>query len=130
MLIFLQSWCKAHHWEDGSLVREVKLVLWLKEDVLLHRHQPRKTKRKRGGSSAKPLGKLEADEAKTAAFLAQEALDLAQEIGQPVEEALAMLIDDRIALPRAEEDEVEHLEGALYRHSTIEVYITAVMELY
>ena len=38
MLIFLQSWCKAHHWEDGSLVREVKLVLWLKEDVLLRRH--------------------------------------------------------------------------------------------
>lgn len=58
-------------------MREIKLVLWLKEDVLLRRHQPRKTKRKREGSSAKPLGKLEADKAETAAFLAHEALNLA-----------------------------------------------------
>jgi len=47
-----------------------------------------------------------------------------------VEEALAMLIDDRIAPPRAGEDEVEHLEEALYRHSTIKVYVAAMMELY
>jgi hypothetical protein len=36
-------------------LREVKLVPWLKEDVLLRRHQPRKAKRKREDSLVKLL---------------------------------------------------------------------------
>lgn len=33
-----QEWCKQHNWEDGDLIREIKLVAFLKEVV-----KPRKT---------------------------------------------------------------------------------------
>jgi hypothetical protein len=49
----------------------------------------------------------------------------------PVEEALAMLIADRIPIPvPRDDDELEEGPGALLQASTIEVYVAAVMELY
>jgi hypothetical protein len=56
---------------------------------------------------------------------------LAAKLRIPVEEALAMLIADRIPIPvPRDEDELDEGPGALLQASTIEVYVAAVMELY
>jgi hypothetical protein len=56
---------------------------------------------------------------------------LAAKLRIPVEEALAMLIADRIPIPvPRDEDELDEGPGSLLQASTIEVYVAAVMELY
>jgi hypothetical protein len=52
-------------------------------------------------------------------------------IQAPVEEALALLIDDRIpAVTESPGSANEVVVGALYQAATIEVYVAGVMELY
>ncbi len=71
----MQTWCTRQGFEDGSSVREAKLVLWLTQDVLQRRHPPKKSRKRKltmiepqaESSTAEP-GALElADEAKEVA---------------------------------------------------------------
>ncbi len=55
---------------------------------------------------------------------------MAKELQAPLEEAIAMLIDDRIATSIPGDVEMEAIEGALFQFSTIELYVAAVMELW
>jgi hypothetical protein len=111
-------------------VRESKLVLWLQEDVLQRRHAPPKTRKKRRTGKTSIETPPEASPSTSATKdLADEAKELSETLGAPLEEALAMLIDDRIA-PTVPGDEGEPVEGALLQYSTIEVYVAAVMELW
>jgi hypothetical protein len=50
----------------------------------------------------------------SAIAFAEEAKELARDIQAPLEEALAMLIDDRIAPLAPGDDKVEPIEGALF----------------
>jgi hypothetical protein len=94
LLTFLLAWCARYGWEDGSLVRDAKLVLWLQEDVLQRRHAPRARKRKATPLTAS-MGARSSD-ADSKEALADEAKKLAKDLQTPLEDALAMLIDDRI----------------------------------
>lgn len=68
--------------------------------------------------------------ADTKEALATEAKELAKNLETPLEEALAMLIDDRIAPPAPGGGEEDPIKGALLQYTTIEVYVAAVMELW
>jgi hypothetical protein len=87
-------------------------VLWLQEDVLQRRHAPKVRKRKKGMPSAAAL-QLQAEHDAIAKSLADEAKELAKDLEAPLEEALAMLIDDRITPQALGDDEAEASEGAL-----------------
>jgi hypothetical protein len=97
------------------------------QDVLQRRHAPKKS-RKRKSTTSEPLVSSKAEP--EAIDLADEARELAKELQAPLEEALAMLIDDRIAPVDPGDAEVEAIKGALFQFSTIEVYVAAVMELW
>jgi hypothetical protein len=63
--------------------------------------------------------------------LTDEAKDLAAVIQAPVEEALALLINDCIpAVTESPSSADEVVVGALYQAATIEVYVAGVIELY
>jgi hypothetical protein len=63
--------------------------------------------------------------------LTDKAKDLAAVIQAPVEEAFALLIDDRIpAVTKSPSSADEVVVGALYQAATIKVYVAGVMELY
>ncbi|OBT40935.1 hypothetical protein VE00_09562 [Pseudogymnoascus sp. WSF 3629] len=114
-----EAWCNRYGWEDDSLVREAKLVLWLQEDVLQRRHAPRTRKRKVTPSTASISGP--SSDADTKEALATEAKELAKNLETPLEEALAMLIDDRIAPQTPGGGEEDPIKGALLQYTTIEV---------
>lgn len=104
-------------------------MLWLQEDVLQRRHAPKVRKRKKGMPSA-AASQSQAEHDAIAKSLADEAKELAKDLEAPLKEALAILIDDRIAPQALGDEAVEASEGALLQHSTIEVYVAAVMELW
>jgi hypothetical protein len=96
------------------------------QDVLQRRHAPKKS-RKRKSTTLEPQ---ESSKAELGVIdLADKAKELAKELQAPLEEALAMLIDDRITLLVPGDVEVEAIKGALFQFSTIEVYVAAVIEL-
>lgn len=109
-------------------MREAKLVLWLQEDVLQRRHAPKKPRKRKRMATTETAPASQTDNRATA--FAEEAKELARDIQAPLEEALAMLIDDRITPLAPGDDEVEPIEGALLQYSTIEVYVAAIMELW
>lgn len=98
-------------------------MLWLQEDVLQRRHAPKRARKRKAAE-------MSSQREEAAQTLADEAQKLAEELQAPLEEALAMLIDDRIEPPAPNDDKEEAIEGALFQYSTIEVYVAAVMELW
>ena len=98
----------------------------VRNNVLQCRHAFKKS-RKRKSTTLEPLvsSKMEP----RAIDLVDKAKELARELQAPLEEALAMLIDDRIALSVPGDVKVEVIEGALFQFSTIKVYVAAIMEL-
>jgi hypothetical protein len=87
------------------------LVLWLMQDVLQRRHAPKKS-RKRKSTTLEPLVSSKTEP--RAIDLADKARELARELQASLEEALAMLIDDRIALLVLSDVEVEAIKGVLF----------------
>lgn len=100
------------------------------EDVLQRRHAPRKSRKRKTTSETPGTQSVLPPKDTERQTLAEEAQEVARELQAPLEEALAMLIDDRITPMIPGDDEVEAIEGALLQYSTIEVYVAAVMELW
>ena len=103
------------------------MVLWLMQDVLQHRHALRES-RKCKSTTPEPLVSSKTEPGTI--DLTDEARELARELQAPLEEALAILIDNCIAPLVSGDAEVEAIENALFQFFTIKVYVAAVMELW
>jgi hypothetical protein len=97
------------------------------QDILQRCYAPKKS-RKHKSTMSEPLvfSKTEPE----AIDFADKARELARELQAPLEEALAMLINNCIATVVLGNVEVEAIKSALFQFSTIEVYVAAVMELW
>ncbi|MEA2203145.1 MAG: hypothetical protein QOI89_3920 [Solirubrobacteraceae bacterium] len=124
-----QEFCARHQFEDGILVSEAKVVMWLQEDLFKRRvavpsKKPRSRlgKRKRAGTPAAAKAEIGSAE-----------LALAAQLEIALDDLPAMVADDRGASGDEQSSEDEDgggQGGSLLKFSTIEVYVAAVAELW
>lgn len=73
LILYFKDWCTKRAFDDGSLVHEDKLILWLDDVVLKHGGADKLSrKRKSIGKQEKGKGKVRRIEAGSQGILAQE----------------------------------------------------------
>lgn len=133
-----REFCAERQFDDGVLVSEEKLVLWL-QDVVLQLRVPEKKAGKRKGDAVNPAvlrQKKRRSNGKEPA-LDPQFIQLAEGLEMPVEELLeelpAMLADDRAVEAGDGEDDESSPAATTDRFlkaGTIDSYIAAVLQLY
>jgi hypothetical protein len=133
-----REFCADRQFDDGVLVSEEKLVLWLQE-VVLQLRVPEKPTRKRKGDAVNPAVLRQKRRKGNGKGLAldPQVRQLAEGLEMPVEELLeelpAMLADDRAVKAREGGDDEETTTATTDRFlkaGTVDSYIAAVLQLY
>jgi hypothetical protein len=133
-----REFCADRQFDDGVLVSEEKLVLWLQE-VVLQLRVPEKLTRKRKGDAVNPAVLRQKRRKGNGKGLAldPQVRQLAEGLEMPVEELLeelpAMLADD-MAVEAGEGGDDEETTTAttdrILKAGTVDSYIAAVLQLY
>jgi hypothetical protein len=134
-----REFCADRQFDDGVLVSEEKLVLWLQE-VVLQLRVPETLTRKRKRDALNPAvlrQKRRKGNGKGLAPLDPQVRQLAEGLGMPVEELLeelpAMLADDRAVEAREGadgDDAAAATSDRFLKAGTVDSYIAAVLQLY
>jgi hypothetical protein len=139
-----QEFCAERQFDDGVLVSEEKLVLWLQE-VVLQLRIPDKPSRKRKGDAVNPAVLRQKRRKGQGLAIDPQIEQLAEGLDMPIEELLeelpAMLADDKaVEVGKEEEDEEGAASAAregegedtdrLLKAGTVDSYIAAVLQLY
>lgn len=130
-----QKFCVERKFEDGTIVTEAKVCIWLRDDIFLRRVPPPKGRKGTKDSSVSRLGKRKRGEGPAVrkdGREREEEKELARQLGVSLEDMPAMLEDDRAESDIDDDSESEGTQrpGTLYRMNTIDAYCAAIAELY